>query len=70
MKLILKVLNEIVETDDLEYLLLFMGLGCLGCLVRNFVVVYTAVSVAIVVLVLCRLVKSVIHIVYLLINQK
>lgn len=68
MKLMLKVLNEIVETDDLEYLLFFMGLGCLGSLVRDFVVAYTAVSVAIVVLVLCRLAKSVVHIVYLLMN--
>lgn len=70
MKLILKVLNEIAETDDLEYLLLFIGLGCLGSLVRNFVVVYTAVSVAIVVLVLCAIVKRIVHIGYLLISWK
>ena len=68
MKLVLKILNVIVETDDLEYLLLFMGLGCAGSLVRNFTVAYTVVSIVIVVLVLCRVVKSVVQIIYLLIN--
>lgn len=68
MKLVLNVLNEIVETDDVEYLTLFFGLGCVGSLVRNFTVAYTVVSIGIVVLVLCRVVKSVVQIIYLLIN--
>lgn len=68
MKLVLKILNKIVETDYIEYLLLFFGLGCLGSLVRDFIVAYTVVSVAIVVLVLCVLVKNIVHIIYLLVS--
>lgn len=68
MRLVFKILNKIVETDGIEYLTLFFALGCLGSLVRNFIVAYTVVSVAIVVLVLCILVKNIVHIIYLLIS--
>lgn len=40
MKLVNKILDVIVETYDFMYLLLFMGLGCLASLVRNFIVAY------------------------------
>ena len=70
MKLILKVLDDIVETDYSTYLIILITLECVGCLVRNFIVAYTVVISAIVILALCLTVRCIAGIAYLVINWK